>query len=117
MRSYCKLSDVELSLDNPGKARQYATAALPLLNQFDPGSPSLLVLRDVGFCDASEAAVQHRLASDQALPAPERQAAEAQSRGWYVKSDAVWTTWVRRDAATPESENERHRVEHLLQQR
>jgi tetratricopeptide (TPR) repeat protein len=117
MRSYCKLSDVELSLDNPGKAQQYAIAALPLLKQFDPGSPSLLVLRDVGFCDASEGAIQHRLASDQALSPPERRTAEAESRGWYMKSDAVWTTWVRRDAATPESESERHRVEHLLQER
>jgi eukaryotic-like serine/threonine-protein kinase len=117
MRSYCKLSDAELSLDNPGKARQYAIAALPLLNQFDPSSPSLLVLRDVAFCDASEGAMQHRLASDQALPSPQRQAAEAESRSWYLKSDAVWTTWVKRDAATPESESERHRVEHLLQER
>jgi eukaryotic-like serine/threonine-protein kinase len=117
MRSYCKLSDAELSLDDPGKAQQYAIAALPLLKQFDPGSPSLLVLRDVGFCDASEGAIQHRLASDQALPPPERRAAEAESRGWYIKSDAVWTTWVRRDAATPEGESERHRVEHLLQER
>jgi eukaryotic-like serine/threonine-protein kinase len=117
MRSYCKLSDAELALDNPGKARQYAIAALPILSQFDPSSPSLLVLRDMAFCDASEGAMQHRLASDQALPQAERQAAEAESRNWYSKSDAVWTTWVKRNAATPESENERRRVERLLQER
>ena len=114
MRSYCKLSDVELLLNNSAKAREYANAAFPFLNQFDPSSPSLLVLRDMAFCDASEAAVQHRIAADPAVPSPQREAAEVQSRSWYIKSDAIWTTWVTRNAATPESESERHRVESLL---
>jgi serine/threonine protein kinase len=114
MRSYCKLSDAELGLNNPAKALQYANAALPLLNGFEVTSPSLLVLRDVGFCYESEAAVQHRIATGQALSAPERVAAEAESRTWYQRSADVWATWNRRGAATPESEHERRKVEHLL---
>jgi serine/threonine protein kinase len=114
MRSYCKLSDAELVLDNPAKARQYANAALPFLDQFEVTSPSLLVLRDVGFCYESEGAVQHRLAADQVLSPPERLAAEAESRTWYQRSADVWTTWNRRGAATPESDRERRKVEHLL---
>jgi eukaryotic-like serine/threonine-protein kinase len=114
MRSYCKLTDAELLLNNPAKARQYANAALPLLDQFEVTSPSLLVLRDVGFCYESEAAVQHRIAADPALSSPERLAAEAESRTWYRRSADVWATWNSRGAATPESERERRKVEHLL---
>jgi eukaryotic-like serine/threonine-protein kinase len=114
MRSYCKLSDAELVLNDPAKARQYANAALPFLDQFEVTSPSLLVLRDVGFCDESEAAVQHRIAAGQVLSPPERMAAEAESRTWYQRSADVWATWVSRGAATPESERERRKVEHLL---
>ena len=44
----------------------------------------------------------------------ERRAAAAESRSWYRKSLETWTTWNRRGAATPESEHERHKVEHLL---
>ena len=69
MRSYCKLSDAELKVRNLAKARQYANAALPLLGGFQVTSPSLLVLRDVGFCYESEAQVQHLMALDAALPA------------------------------------------------
>jgi tetratricopeptide (TPR) repeat protein len=114
MRSYCKLSDAELALNNPAKARQYANAALPFLDQFESTSPSLLVLRDVGFCEESEAAVQHRMAADRGLSLPEQVAAEAESRTWYQRSEDVWATWNRRDAATPESEHERRKVEQLL---
>ena len=77
-------------------------------------SPSLLVLRDVGFCYESEAEVQHRIALDPALPPAERWKAAAASREWYQKSLDTWTTWNRRGAATPESEHERHKVERLL---
>jgi eukaryotic-like serine/threonine-protein kinase len=101
-------------MNNPAKARQYANAALPLLNGFEVTSPSLLVLRDVGFCYESEGAVQHRLTADQMLSPLERLAAEAESRTWYQRSADVWATWMRRGAATPESERERHKVEHLL---
>jgi tetratricopeptide (TPR) repeat protein len=114
MRSYCKLSDAELGLNNLAKARQYADAALPFLDQFEVTSPSLLVLRDVGFCYESEAAVQHRIASEQVLSAPERLAAGAESLTWYRRSADVWATWNRRGAATPESDRERRKVEHLL---
>jgi tetratricopeptide (TPR) repeat protein len=114
MRSYCKLSDAELVLNNPAKARQYANAALPFLDQFEVTSTSLLVLRDVGFCYESEAAVQHRIAADPVLSPPERLAAEAESQTWYQRSADVWATWNRRGAATPESEHERRKVEHLL---
>jgi serine/threonine protein kinase len=114
MRSYCKLSDAELVLNNPIKAQQYANAALPFLDQFEVTSPSLLVLRDVGFCYESEAAVQHRMASNQVLSPPERSAAEAESHTWYQRSADVWATWNKRGAATPESEHERRKIEHLL---
>jgi eukaryotic-like serine/threonine-protein kinase len=114
MRSYCKLSDAELAVANVAKARQYADAALPFLGEFAVTSPSLLVLRDVGFCFESEAELQHRLATDPVYPPAERRAAEAQSRTWYRKSEDVWTTWNTRNAATPESERERRKVEHVL---
>jgi tetratricopeptide (TPR) repeat protein len=114
MRSYCKLSDAELALSDTAQARQYADAALPFLDQFEVTSPSLLVLRDVAFCYQSEAAVQHRMAASQALSLPERQAAEVESRTWYQRSADVWATWNKRGAATPESEHERRKIEHLL---
>jgi len=114
MRSYCKLSDAELDMKDVAKARQYANAALPLLSAFQVTSLSLLVLRDVGFCYESEAEVQHRIALDPALPAAERANAADASRDWYQKSLEAWATWNRRDAATPESDRERRKVEHLL---
>jgi hypothetical protein len=114
MRSYCKLSDAELDVKNVARAQQYANAALPLLGEFQVTSPSLLVLRDVGFCYENEAEVQHRIALDPALPPAERGKAAAESRDWYQKSLETWATWNRRDAATPESEHERRKVEHLL---
>jgi hypothetical protein len=115
MRSYCKLSDAELALENTAKARQYANAALPFLNEFEVTSPSLLVLRDVGFCYESEGELQHHLATDRAISPAERLAAEVESRRWYRKSADAWTTWDTRGAATPESESERRKVEHLLE--
>jgi len=114
MRSYCKLSDAELDMKNVSKARQYANTALPLLGEFRVTSPSLLILRDLGFCYESEAEVQHRIALDTALPPAERWHAAAASREWYQKSLDTWTTWNRRGAATPESEHERLKVERLL---
>jgi eukaryotic-like serine/threonine-protein kinase len=115
MRSYCKLSDAELEVANIAKARQYADAALPFLSEFAVTSPSLLVLRDVGFCFESEGELQHRLATDQVYPPAERLAAEEESRTWYRKSADVWTSWNARNAATPESERELRKVEHVLQ--
>jgi len=114
MRSYCKLSDAELAVKDLAKARQYADTALPLLNKFDVTSPSLLVLRDLGFCYESEGSVQHYLVMDRQLPSDERLTDEAEAKGWYLKSDEVWSTWNKREAATPESERERHKVENFL---
>jgi serine/threonine protein kinase len=114
MRSYCKLSDAELAVNDLTKARQYANAALPFLDKFNVTSSSLLVLRDLGFCYESEGAVQHRIAIDRKLPSAERLTAEAESRRWYSKSSAAWSTWNERGAATPESERERHKVESFL---
>jgi eukaryotic-like serine/threonine-protein kinase len=114
MRSYCKLSDAELEMKEVARAQQYANTALPLLGEFQITSPSLLVLRDVGFCYESEAEVQRRIALDPARSPAERRNAAAASREWYRKSLETWTTWDRRGAATPESEHERRKVEQLL---
>jgi eukaryotic-like serine/threonine-protein kinase len=114
MRSYCKLSDAEIAVGNIAAARQYAAEAQPFFSGFATTSPSLLVLRDIGFCFASEAELQHRLAINTISPPGERLAAETESRNWYKKSAAVWTTWDARDAATPESERERRTVERAL---
>jgi hypothetical protein len=54
------------------------------------------------------------MAADKALSPAERLAAEAESRTWYQRSADVWATWNARGAATPESEHERRKVEHLL---
>jgi hypothetical protein len=114
MRSYCKLSDAELAVNDLAKARQYANAALPFLDKFSVTSPSLLVLRDLGFCYESEGAVQQRIAVDSNLSSAERLTAQAEARRWYSKSAEVWSTWNARGAATPESERERHKVESFL---
>jgi serine/threonine protein kinase len=114
MRSYCKLSDAELAVNDLTKARQYANAALPLLDKFHVTSPSLLVLRDLGFCYESEGAVQRHIAMDRKLSSAERARAEAEARSWYSRSAEVWSTWNKRGAATPESERERHKVENFL---
>jgi tetratricopeptide (TPR) repeat protein len=115
MRSYCKLSDAELGVKDLAKARQYAIAALPFLDKFNVTSPSLLVLRDLGFCYESEGAVQHRIAINRELTSAERLTAEAESRRWYAKSSEAWSTWIERGAATPESERERRKVQNVLQ--
>jgi serine/threonine protein kinase len=114
MRSYCKLSDAELALGNVAKARQYAAAALPSLNEFKVTSPSLLVLRDIGFCYESEAAVQQYRAAELVSSPPERVVAADEARKWYRKSADAWRTWNVRGAATPESDRERRKVERLL---
>ncbi|MBB6144770.1 serine/threonine protein kinase [Silvibacterium bohemicum] len=116
MRSYCKLSDVKLAANDLPAARQYANAALPFLDAFSVNSPSLLVLRDLGFCYESEGAVPRRVAMDRKLSSTERLAADAESRTWYTKSAEVWSMWNKRGAATPESERERHKVEAFLRE-
>jgi eukaryotic-like serine/threonine-protein kinase len=102
MRSYCKLSDAELAVNNVAEARRYSDLALPLLKDINPDSPSLIVLRDIGFCYESMGNLQRHMA------------AKADSLIWYRKSLDVWSEWNKRGAATPESELERHKVERLL---
>jgi len=114
MRSYCKLSDAELALNDLAKARQYADLSLPFLKEFNSTAPSLLVVRDVGFCEESMGNLQRQIARDHSFSPSERSAAEAESRQWFQKSADAWNEWNRRGAATPESEIERRKVERLL---
>jgi hypothetical protein len=114
MRSYCALSDAELAANDLSQARKYADRAAALSHEFHVSSPSLLVLRDIGYCDKVLGNVHRRAASDPALPAEERRASAAASREWYTKSSEVWREWDRRGVATPESEAERNKVEGLL---
>jgi tetratricopeptide (TPR) repeat protein len=116
MRSYCKLTDAELVVGDLAQARQFAAAALPFLSEFTPASPSRLVLRDVGFCDASLGSLQHRIAKGRSLTSLERHAAATESRDWFQKSDAVWREWDRRGGSTPESELKHNKVLRLLQE-
>jgi tetratricopeptide (TPR) repeat protein len=115
MRSYCRLSDAELSMNHIADARSHAASALPFLAAFKVTSPSLVVLRDLGFCYESLGNVQRSLAADRSGALAERRAAQAQAREWYQKSSGVWNEWFRRGAATPESEAARHKIERLLQ--
>ena len=114
MRSYCKLGDAELAVNDLTMAKHYADSVLPFFNLFNVTSPDMLILRDVGLCYESLGNVQRQIAMDDSLSGSERQAAQAEEREWYSKSDAVWNEWKRRGAATPASERERLKVEHLL---
>ena len=114
MRSYCRLSDAELSMKNLLDAKLYADSSLPFFKEFTPVSPDMFVLRDLGFCYVSLGMVQRQIALTPSASASERQAAAAKEREWYSKSDAVWNEWKRRGAATPASERERLKVERLL---
>ena len=114
MASYCMLSDAELDVGSLEQARTYADKALPFLSEFNPASPSLLVLRDVGRCYGSLGNVQRAIAKHARGASDDRQTALANAHLWYSKSIGVWDEWRRRGAATPESEFERHRVERLL---
>ena len=113
MRSYCKLTDVALALDDPAGANRYADSSLPLLNQFKPDAQSLLVLRELGFCYESMGNLQRHIAMGHTLSTSGR-TAERASREWNQKSAQVWAEWDRRSAATPESEAERRKLERLL---
>jgi tetratricopeptide (TPR) repeat protein len=114
MRSYCKLSDAELAVDNLAQARQFANSAVLFFTEFTLASADLFILRDVGFCYKSLGNLQHRIAVDRSVSASERDAAEADSQQWYRRSEDAWNEWNRRGAATPESESERRKVERLL---
>jgi len=116
MRSYCKLSDAELALNHVPKSREYADSTLPFFSEFQLTSPSLTVLREVGFCYESLANVQHHIAMDSGFSFSDRHKAEQQAREWYRRSADTWSEWNRRGVATPESEIERHKVERMLEQ-
>jgi tetratricopeptide (TPR) repeat protein len=114
MRSYCRLSDAELASNDLEHARAHADLAVPFFTEFTVRSPSLIVLRELGFCFESLGNVERRRAEGRGLRSAERSTARAQSREWYQKSADVWAEWTRRGAATPESEIVRRRVEGLL---
>ena len=116
MRSDCKLSDSELAVNNLDKARQYADSAVRFFDDFKITSQSLLVLRDLGFCYESLGNVQRQISMNSSFSAARRHAAHTQAQHWFQKSAEVWSEWKRRDASTPESEIERHKVERLLRQ-
>ena len=115
MRSYCKLSDAELAINDRPSAMRHTNSALQFFDEFKITSPSLLVLRDLGFCYESLGNLQRSLATDRAFSLAERHTAGAVARQWYGKSADVWNEWFRRGAATPDSEVERYKVDHLLQ--
>ena len=115
MRSYCRLSDVELKMNHVAEAREHAASSMPFFVEFKMTSPSLVVLRDIGFCYESLGNAQHAVATDRSFSPSERRAAETEARGWYQKSADVWNEWFRRGAATAESELERHKIDRLLQ--
>jgi eukaryotic-like serine/threonine-protein kinase len=114
MRSYCRLSDAELGMNNLANARKEADASMPLLNEFKLTSPSLLVVRDVGFCYQSLGNFERAVAHNRASSLAEKRAAEAQAHQWFSKSLNAWNEWARRGSATPESEVERLKVQHFL---
>jgi len=113
LRSYCRLSDAELAVRDTTEARRAANSALPILDEFNLTSPSLLVLRDLGRCYASLGRVQSARAMPNAIPASQKRATAEAVNQWFVKSADVWNEWKRRGATTAESEIERQRVERL----
>jgi tetratricopeptide (TPR) repeat protein len=114
LRSYCELSDAELAIGNTAEARSAADSALPILDEFNLASPSLFVLRDLGYCYKVLGNVQGSVAMDRSRSVSERNTAKVAAHDWYQKSAEVWKEWNRRGAATPESEVQRRKVERLL---
>jgi len=113
MRSYCKLAAAELALDDRMQAQQYAQAAQPFFTEFKLSSPSLTIVRDLGFCYETFADLARVAASHSPTPAA-RRAARSDAHRWYLNSVAAWTEWVRRGVATSDSEHERRKIERLL---
>src|SRR6516225_2579819 len=117
MRSYCRLSDAELAVNDVAHARQHADAARPFFDEFKATSPSLIVLRELGFCYERMGNVYGRAAVTRSVPLSERDAAAAYSQQWFRKSYDTWSEWNRRGAETPGSEARRHKVERRLDSR
>jgi hypothetical protein len=114
MRSYCRLSDAELAMNDLPNAIRHANFSIQFFDGIKVTSPSLLVLRDLGFCYESLGNVRRRWALDPSLSPSERRAKEADARQWYLKSADAWNEWDKRGAATPDSEIQRRKVERLL---
>lgn len=85
-----------------------------MLNEFTIRSPSLFVLRGLGYCYKTLGNIERHIGTDQKLSPSDRHAALDAARDWYEKAAGLWVEWNRRRAATPESEIEHHRVEHIL---
>jgi serine/threonine protein kinase len=113
MRSYCRVSDAEVAMDRLADAKTSLALARLFFDEFKPSSPSLSVLRDLGLCYQAFGNVS--VASGRSLSGVERRAAHAEAREWYEKSAEVWKEWLKRGAATTDSEAERRRIERLLQ--
>jgi hypothetical protein len=115
MSSYCRLSDAELAVHDLPKARQAADQAVPFFDDFRLTSPSLAVVRDLGFCFESLGNVQRSTGRDRSLSLTQRQAARPVAVQWFRESAAAWTEFARRGVATPESQAALLRVESLLE--
>lgn len=102
MRSWCKVSDAELSMNDVEQAARDADLSRPFFNEFKENSPSLVVQRELGTCYESLGKVQRRIAEDRLRSPIERRAALASSRYWYTKSSGVWNEWQTRDGYTRE---------------
>ena len=114
MRSYCRLSDAELAMNNLANAKIHADTSLAFFKEFNATSSSLIVLRELGLCYESLGNVQRRIAMSHSVSPAERQTAQADARQWYLKSLGVWDEWNKRGAGTPASEHERRKMERLL---
>jgi serine/threonine protein kinase len=117
MRSWCKLSDAELSMTDLAQASRDTNASRSYFAEFKDNSPSLVVQRELGMCYESLGNVQRRIAEDRSRPPAERRAALASSRNWYTKSSGVWDEWHSHGVDTPESEAERRKVDRMLENR
>jgi eukaryotic-like serine/threonine-protein kinase len=103
MRSYCRLSDAELAMNDLAGASRYINSVILFFSEFKPTSPSLMVLRDLGLCYETLGNVRRKAGVIE------------ESRQWHSKSLDIWNEWRRRGAATPGSEIELHKVQRLLQ--
>jgi len=114
MSSYCRLSDAELAVHDLPKARQAADLAVPFFDEFRLASPSLTVVRDLGYCYESLGNVQRGISQDRSLAPAQRRAARPVAARWFQESAMAWTEFTQRGVATPESQAALRRVEGLL---
>jgi eukaryotic-like serine/threonine-protein kinase len=115
MSSYCKLAAAQLALNDLPRAQEYTQAAMPFFDEFKLSSPSLTVVRDLGFCYETLAGLGSRVAASHSLPPAARRAARSDAHRWHLNSVTAWTEWGRRGIATRDSERERRKSERQLQ--